>query len=97
MCFNIPSQFVYKDPKIASFKRHAFEADSKLNAVNHTLEHWNRTAARESNIQDSKVRKWRKQEDNLDQVKTTKQSFREKLVSLNVPYNLVRLIVQKIR
>ena len=48
----------------------------KLKAISHAIEHGNRAAAREYNINESMVRKWRKQEDNLRQVKKTKQSFR---------------------
>uniref|UniRef100_A0A8C5WM40 HTH CENPB-type domain-containing protein n=1 Tax=Leptobrachium leishanense TaxID=445787 RepID=A0A8C5WM40_9ANUR len=56
--------------------RHAYEADFKLNAISHAVQHGNRAAAREFNINESMVRKWRKQEDALHQVKKTKLSFR---------------------
>lgn len=62
--------------KMAPFKRHAYDAEFKLKAVGHAVEHGNRAAAREFNINESMVRKWRKQEDDLRQVKKTKQSFR---------------------
>lgn len=78
LCFDIPVilQCVYKDPKMPPVKRHAYEADFKLKAISHALEHGNRAAAREFNINESMVRKWRKQEDDLRQVKKTKKSFR---------------------
>ena len=59
---------VYKDPKMAPVKRHAYDADFKLKAISHAVEHGNRAAAREFNINESMVRKWRKQEDDLRQV-----------------------------
>lgn len=61
--------------KMAPFKRHAYDTEFKLKAVGHAVEHGNRAAAREFNINESMVRKWRKQEDDLRQVKKTKQSF----------------------
>ena len=61
---------------MAPVKRHAQEEDFKLKAISHAVEHGNRAAAREFNINESMVRKWRKQEDDLRQVKKTKQSFR---------------------
>lgn len=33
---------VYKDPKLASVKRHAYETDFKLKAIDHTAQHRNR-------------------------------------------------------
>uniref|UniRef100_A0A8C5PNZ8 HTH CENPB-type domain-containing protein n=1 Tax=Leptobrachium leishanense TaxID=445787 RepID=A0A8C5PNZ8_9ANUR len=69
--FSIPAA-----PKMAPVKRHAYEADFKLNAISHAVQHGNRAAAREFNINESMVRKWRKQEDALHQVKKTKLSFR---------------------
>ncbi|KAJ8280487.1 hypothetical protein GJAV_G00055280 [Gymnothorax javanicus] len=61
---------------MAPVKRHAYDADFKLKAISHAVEHGNRAAAREFNINESMVRKWRKQEDDLRQVKKTTQSFR---------------------
>lgn len=49
------------DPKTAPVKRHAYEADFKLKTISRM--HGNRAAAREININESMVRKWRKQED----------------------------------
>ncbi|CAM4731030.1 unnamed protein product [Leuciscus chuanchicus] len=63
---------------MAPFKRHAYDAEFKLKTVGHAVEYGNRAAAREFNINESMVRKWRKQEDDLRQVKKTKQSFRGK-------------------
>ncbi|KAK7910104.1 hypothetical protein WMY93_014788 [Mugilogobius chulae] len=57
-------------------RRHAYDADFKLKAISHANEHGNRAAAREYNINESMVRKWRKQEDDLRQAKKTTQSFR---------------------
>jgi len=57
---------------MAPVKRHAYEADFKLNAISHTVQHGNRAAAKEFNINESMVRKWSKQEDALRQVKKTK-------------------------
>ncbi|KAF4092990.1 hypothetical protein AMELA_G00027190 [Ameiurus melas] len=61
---------------MAPIKRHAYDAEFKLKAISHAEEHGNRAAAREFNINESMVRKWRKQQDDLRQVKKTKQSFR---------------------
>uniref|UniRef100_A0A146PAS9 Tigger transposable element-derived protein 7 n=1 Tax=Fundulus heteroclitus TaxID=8078 RepID=A0A146PAS9_FUNHE len=61
---------------MAPTKRHAYDAEFKLKAISHAVEHGNRAAAREFNINESMVRKWRKQEDDLRQVKKTKRSFR---------------------
>lgn len=61
---------------MAPVKRHAYDADFKLKAISHAVEHGNRAAAREFHINESMVRKWRKQEDDLRQVKKTTQSFR---------------------
>ena len=55
-------------------KRHAYEAAFKLKAIRHAIEHGNRAAAREFQVNESMVRKWRKQEDTLRQIKKTKQS-----------------------
>ena len=61
---------------MAPTKRHAYNAEFKLKAISHAVEHGNRAAAREFNVNESMVRKWRKQEDDLRQVKKTKRSFR---------------------
>lgn len=61
---------------MAPTKRHAYNAEFKLKAISHAQEHGNRAAAREFNINESMVRKWRKYEDELRQVKKTTQSFR---------------------
>ena len=61
-----------KDPEMAPIKRHAYNAQFKLKAISHAVEHGNRAAAREFNINESMVRKWIKQEDELCQVKKTK-------------------------
>ena len=53
---------------MAPAKRHAYGMDFKLKAISH--------AAREFNINESMIWKWRKQEDDLRQVKKTTQSFR---------------------
>ena len=62
--------------KMASVKRHAHEASLKLRAIEYAVKHGNRAAAREFNVNESMVRKWRKQEGALDQVKMNKLSFR---------------------
>ena len=48
---------------MAPLKRHAYDAEFKLKAISHAVEHGNRAAAREFNINESMVRKWRKQEE----------------------------------
>ncbi|KAF4798034.1 Protein virilizer like protein [Turdus rufiventris] len=45
-------------------------------AINHEKQHGNRDAAREFNINESMVRRWRQQEDDLRLAKKTKKSFR---------------------
>ena len=60
---------------MAPLKRQAYDAEFKLKAISHAVEHGNRAAAREFNINESMVRKWRKQEEDLRQVKKTKKSF----------------------
>ena len=61
---------------MAPLKRHAYDAEFKLKAISHAVEHGNRAAAREFNINESMIRKWRKQEEDLRQVKKTKKSLR---------------------
>ena len=61
---------------MAHLKRHAYDVEFKLKAISHAVEHGNRAAAREFNINESMVRKWRKQEEDLRQVKKTKKSLR---------------------
>ncbi|KAF4794406.1 pogo transposable element with KRAB domain-like protein [Turdus rufiventris] len=61
---------------MAPQRRVAYDADFKLKAINHAKEHGNRSASREFNINESMVRKWRKQEDDLCLAKKTKKSFR---------------------
>lgn len=56
---------------MAPFKRHAHDTEFKLKAISHAVEHGNRAAAREFNINESMVWKWRKQKDDLCQVKMT--------------------------
>ncbi|TWW73483.1 hypothetical protein D4764_15G0008770 [Takifugu flavidus] len=61
---------------MAPCKKHAYDAEFKLKAISHAVEHGNRAAAREFNVNESMVWKWRKQQDNLRQVKKTQRSFR---------------------
>lgn len=42
---------------MAPVKRHAYEADFKLKAISHAVEHGNRAAAKEFNINQAMVRK----------------------------------------
>ncbi|KAF4805031.1 pogo transposable element with KRAB domain-like protein [Turdus rufiventris] len=60
---------------MAPQRRLAYKADFKLKAINHAKKHGNRSAAREFNINESMVRKWRKQEDDLRLAKKMKKSF----------------------
>lgn len=61
---------------MAPSKRHAYEARFKLQAIEYAAENGNRAAARQFNVNESMVRKWRKQESELRQVKKSKLSFR---------------------
>ncbi|KAJ1185329.1 hypothetical protein NDU88_002123 [Pleurodeles waltl] len=63
-------------PKMAPLKRHAYEAQFKLQAISYAVVNGNRAAAKKFNINESMVRKWRKQQNELRQAKTTKQSSR---------------------
>ncbi|KAF4791819.1 hypothetical protein TURU_127037 [Turdus rufiventris] len=63
------------DFKMAPQRRLAYDADFNLKAINHTKEHGNRSAAREFNINESMVCKWRKQEHDLRLAKKMKKSF----------------------
>ena len=45
---------------MAPLKRHSYQADFKLKAIRFAIEHGNRAAAREFNVNKSMVRKWRK-------------------------------------
>ncbi|XP_019717182.1 heterogeneous nuclear ribonucleoprotein U-like protein 1 isoform X2 [Hippocampus comes] len=65
-----------RTPEMTPVKRHAYEAQFKLRAIGYADEHGNRAAARVFNINESMVRKWRKQENELRKVKKTKLSFR---------------------
>ncbi|KAF4801068.1 hypothetical protein TURU_037824 [Turdus rufiventris] len=64
------------DFEMAPQRRLAYDADFKLKAMNHAKEPGNRSAAREFNINESMVRNWRKQEDDLRLAKKMKKSFR---------------------
>ncbi|XP_005941610.1 E3 ubiquitin-protein ligase UHRF1-like isoform X4 [Simochromis diagramma] len=61
---------------MARVKRYAYEASLKLKAISRAIQLGNRAASREFRINESMVRKWRKQEDELRQVEETRQSFR---------------------
>lgn len=61
---------------MAPVKRQAYEAQFKLQAISYAVLNGNRAAAKEFHINESMVRKWRKQESELRQAKETKQSFR---------------------
>ncbi|KAF4798800.1 hypothetical protein TURU_060639 [Turdus rufiventris] len=61
---------------MAPQRRLAYDADFKLKAINHAKQHGNRDAAREFNINESIVPKWRQQDDDLRLAKKTKKSFR---------------------
>lgn len=75
--FHIILWRVLKDPKMAPVKRRrAYQAGFKLQAIGHAVVHGNRAAAREFNIAETMVRRWRKQEDDLRRAKATRQSFR---------------------
>ncbi|TWW62885.1 hypothetical protein D4764_04G0015320 [Takifugu flavidus] len=63
------------DPKMAPCKRCAFDAEFKLKAISHAVEHGNRAAAREFNVNESMVRKWRKQQDDLRQMTNGEHTF----------------------
>ncbi|TWW81780.1 hypothetical protein D4764_01G0015950 [Takifugu flavidus] len=52
---------------MAPCKRHAYDAEFKLTAISHAVEHGNRVAEREFNVNETMVRKWRKQQDDLRQ------------------------------
>uniref|UniRef100_A0A8C7X5T2 HTH CENPB-type domain-containing protein n=1 Tax=Oryzias sinensis TaxID=183150 RepID=A0A8C7X5T2_9TELE len=62
--------------KMPPAKRHAYEAQFKLQVISYAEEHGNRAAARKFNINESMVRNWRKLENKLRQVKKTQLSFR---------------------
>ena len=53
---------------MAPVKRHAYDANLKLKAINYAKEHGNRAAAREFNINELMVQKWKKQENALSKV-----------------------------
>ena len=54
---------------MAPVKRHVNETDFKFKDISHALKHGNIAAVREFNINETMVWKWRKQEDDLSQVK----------------------------
>ncbi|KAF4795050.1 hypothetical protein TURU_096747 [Turdus rufiventris] len=84
------------DFKMAPQRRLAYEANFKLKAINHAKEHGNRDAAREFNINESMVRKWRQQEDDLHLAKKTKKSFcRNKARWLKLEDRLDRWILEQ--
>ncbi|TWW62604.1 hypothetical protein D4764_04G0012510 [Takifugu flavidus] len=60
---------------MAPVKRHAYETYFKLQAIEYAAENGNRAAARHFKVNESMVRKWRKQESELRQVRKTKLSF----------------------
>ncbi|TWW79813.1 hypothetical protein D4764_10G0008430 [Takifugu flavidus] len=57
-------------------ERDAYEAYFKLQDIEYAAENGNRASARHFNVNESMVRKWRKQESELRQVRKTKLSFR---------------------
>ncbi|KAF4804600.1 hypothetical protein TURU_006420 [Turdus rufiventris] len=61
---------------MAPQRRLAYDTDFKLKAINCAKQHGNIDAAREFNINESMVRKWRQQENELHLAKKTKKSFR---------------------
>ena len=61
---------------MAPVKRHAYEAILKLKAIKYLVKHGNRAAVRKFNVNESMLRKRRKQEGALRQVKLNKLSFR---------------------
>ena len=61
---------------MAPVKRQTYEASLKLKAIDYAVKHGIRVAAREFNVNELIVQKWRKQEDPLRQVKMNKLSFR---------------------
>ena len=67
--------FLYSSKKRAPVNRHAYDLNLKLKAINYAKEHGNRAEAREFNINESMVQKWKKQENALSQVKKTQLSF----------------------
>ncbi|TWW59230.1 hypothetical protein D4764_06G0007600 [Takifugu flavidus] len=82
---------------MAPCKRHAYDAEFKLKAISHAVEHGNRAAAREFNVNESMVRKWRKQQDDLHQwivnawadisVSTLVRAFRKAGIVTEMPDN----------
>ena len=69
-CFTVPAVL-----KMAPVKRYAYEVSLKLKAIEYAVMHGNRAAAREFNVNESMVQKWRKQVDALRQVKKNKLNF----------------------
>ncbi|XP_077573837.1 uncharacterized protein LOC144197115 isoform X2 [Stigmatopora nigra] len=63
-------------PEMIDTKRHAYQAQFKVQAINHAMEHGNRAAAREFHVNESMIRNWRKQENKLRRAKKQKLSFR---------------------
>ncbi|KAF4804502.1 hypothetical protein TURU_007284 [Turdus rufiventris] len=62
--------------KMATERRLAYDAEFKLKAIDYEKEYGNRSSAREFSINESMVRRWRKQEDKLHLTRKTKKSFR---------------------
>ncbi|XP_077463879.1 uncharacterized protein LOC144079165 isoform X4 [Stigmatopora argus] len=63
-------------PEMNDTKRQAYEAQFKIRTIDYAVEHGNRAAAREFDVNESMVRKWRKQEKELRLAKKKKLSFR---------------------
>ena len=61
-----------------SSKRHSYSASFKLQVVNQAEEHGNRAAARDFDVNESMVRKWKQQKESLSLAKWSKLSFRSR-------------------
>ena len=57
-------------------KLKGYDASFKFKAIGFAEEHGNRSAARQFNINESMVRKWRQKKDKLRKAKKTKKVFR---------------------
>ena len=56
--------------------RSSYTSEWKLRAIKLAQSNGNRKAALELNVNESMIRRWRKQEDELRQVKKSRKSFR---------------------
>lgn len=69
------AKHLFRTPKNGTLKRHTYKAQFMLQVISYAVLNGNRAAARDFNKNESRVRKWWKQENELLLVMKSRQSF----------------------